>query len=216
VAGRPLIAWTLGALASSGVAASVVVVAPGARWGLIEDLASAAGIADLRLVEGGLRRQESVRAGLDVCPGDADMICVHDAARPLCPPALFHDVVNAARRSGAATVVVPVSDSLKQVDPEGNVVATLDRSSIVAVQTPQAFFAAVLREAHERAVADGVVADDDCALVERLGGRVLTVPGDLGNVKVTNLDDLRLVEAALRERGGTVAGSAGPWTPATP
>jgi 2-C-methyl-D-erythritol 4-phosphate cytidylyltransferase len=200
VAGRPVIGWALAAVASSGCAGTLVVVAPNDRWRPVEELAAALPIDDLRLVQGGERRQDSVRAGLEVCPADADMVCVHDAARPLCPPDLFRDVLDAARRWGAATAVVPVSDSLKQVDLDGYVVATLNRSSIVAVQTPQAFVAAVLREAHERAADDGVGADDDCALVERLGGRVLTVPGDPANIKVTRLEDLRLVEAALLER----------------
>jgi 2-C-methyl-D-erythritol 4-phosphate cytidylyltransferase len=103
------------------------------------------------------------------------------------------EVIDAARRYGAATAAVPLVDSVKRIDADGVVLGTLDRAELVAVQTPQAFQLAVLREAHARAVADGVTADDDCALVERLGHRVVTVPGDPANVKVTRAEDLALL-----------------------
>jgi 2-C-methyl-D-erythritol 4-phosphate cytidylyltransferase len=143
-------------------------------------------------VEGGERRQDSVRAALEETP-TAEIVCVHDGARPLCPARVVREVIDAARRHGAATAAVPLVDSVKRIDADGVVMATLDRAELVAVQTPQAFQLAVLREAHVRAVADRVTADDDCALVERLGHRVVTVPGDPANVKVTRAEDLALL-----------------------
>ncbi len=202
--GIPLLGRTLAAVAAPGLFDSVTVVVPAAAWERVRDLAAAAGIDDLRLVEGGERRQDSVRAGLGVA-GDAPLICVHDAVRPLCPRSLFFAVVDAARRHGAATAAIPVVDSVKRVRRDGEVVvvaATLDRAELVAVQTPQAFDAALLRRAHAVALRDGVVADDDCALVEHLGEMVAVVEGDPRNLKVTRPADLVVLRAALLGEDG--------------
>jgi 2-C-methyl-D-erythritol 4-phosphate cytidylyltransferase len=200
VGGRPLLAWTLSAIAAAACVDTVCVVAPEERWDALQRAAHAAGLADLRLVEGGDHRQDSVRAGLAAVPG-SELVLVHDAARPLCPPDVFHRVLDAAREHGAATAAVPVVDSIKQVTPEGHVVRTLDRTELVAVQTPQGFHAGVLVAAHRRALADGVHADDDCALVERLGREVHVVMGDPANLKVTRPADIDAVRAAV---GATV------------
>jgi 2-C-methyl-D-erythritol 4-phosphate cytidylyltransferase len=202
--GIPLLGRTLAAVAAPGIFDSVVVVVPEVAWRRVRDLAAAVGIDDLRLVEGGERRQDSVRAGLEVA-GDAPLICVHDAVRPLCPMALFFAVVDAARRHGAATAAIPVVDSVKRVRRDGElavVAATLDRAELVAVQTPQAFDAALLRRAHAVALRDGVVADDDCALVEHLGEVVAVVEGDPRNLKVTRPADLAVLRAALLGEDG--------------
>jgi 2-C-methyl-D-erythritol 4-phosphate cytidylyltransferase len=196
VAGRPLVAWTLDAVAAARCFATVCLVAPPERWDDLHDLAVRAGIEDVRLVEGGEHRQDSVRAGLTAVPG-AEHVLVHDAARPLCPPDVFHRVLDAAREHGAATAAVPVVDSIKRVTADGRVVETVDRNELVAVQTPQGFRAAVLAAAHRRALADGVRADDDCSLVERLGVEVRVVMGDPANLKVTRPVDLDAVRAAL-------------------
>jgi 2-C-methyl-D-erythritol 4-phosphate cytidylyltransferase len=196
-AGRPLLRMTLDAVAAAALFDVVVVVTARERWPEVRATAAAAGLsARLELTEGGERRQDSVAAGLDAC-GDAEIICVHDAARPLCPPELFGACVSAAREHGAATAAVPLVDSVKRVDAGGRVVETLRRDGLVAVQTPQAFRAALLREAHRRAREEGWDADDDCALVERTGAAVMVVPGDPANIKVTQPSDLALVRAAL-------------------
>ncbi|HXY92334.1 MAG TPA: 2-C-methyl-D-erythritol 4-phosphate cytidylyltransferase [Acidimicrobiia bacterium] len=144
---------------------------------------------------GGETRSDSVRAGLRAVPDDADVVVVHDAARPLASRPLF-DAVIAAVQNGAdaAVVAVPVSDTLKRVDGT-RVVGTVDRSDLVAVQTPQAFRAGALRDAHRRADQ----ATDDAALVEAAGGTVVVVPGDPRNLKITTPADL-LLAAALIER----------------
>lgn len=145
-----------------------------------------------------------MRAGLAVA-GDAALICVHDAVRPLCPMGLFFAVVDAARRHGAATAAIPVVNSVKRVRRDGElavVAETLDRAELVAVQTPQAFDAALLRRAHAVALRDGVVADDDCALVEHLGEVVAVVEGDPRNLKVTRPADLAVLRAALLGEDG--------------
>jgi 2-C-methyl-D-erythritol 4-phosphate cytidylyltransferase len=148
-------------------------------------------------VTGGATRADSVRAGLAEIPDDADVVVVHDAARPLATDALFAAVVGAVRDGADGAVPgLPVADTIKRVDG-GQVIETVPRDDLVAVQTPQAFRAGALRAAH-RDRADGT---DDAALVERDGGKVVVVPGDPANVKVTGPDDLELV-ATLRSRRG--------------
>ena len=205
VGGVPLLGHTLAAVAAAGLFESVTVVVPRPAWDAVRGLAAAAGIDGVLLVEGGDRRQDSVRAGLG-CVGGATLVCVHDAVRPLCPPALFAGVVDAARRHGAATAAIPVVDSVKRVRREGGdlplVAETVERADLVAVQTPQAFDAALLRRAHDVALRDGVVADDDCALVELLGAPVAVVEGDPRNLKVTRPADLAVLRATLTDGEG--------------
>ena len=138
-------------------------------------------------VAGGATRADSVRCGLAAVPADAEVVLVHDGARPFAGGELF-DAVVAAVRAGADGAVpgVPVTDTVKQVDEIGTVVATLERAALVAVQTPQAFRADVLRRAHTTN-AEGT---DDASLVEAAGGRVVIVPGDPANRKITVPDDL--------------------------
>ena len=153
-----------------------------------------------RVVTGGPTRSASVRCGLAAVPDGADLIIIHDAARPLASPDLFIAVATAATETGAAICALPVSDTIKRVD-DGLVTETLDRTALVAVQTPQAFEAGLLRRAH----AAGLEATDDAALVEQLGVPVRVVPGDVGNFKITTPADLRAAEQCL-------GASAGPST----
>ena len=158
----------------------VVVVVPAS------DVATESQRFDL-VVAGGATRSDSVRAGLAAVPSDADIICVHDAARPFASAALFRSVI-AAVRAGAEGAIpgVAVTDTIKVVGADGAVQHTPERSSLVAVQTPQAFRAAALRAAH----AGGPEGTDDAALVEAAGGRVVVVAGEPDNRKVTHPDDL--------------------------
>jgi len=151
-------------------------------------------------VAGGATRSASVRAGLAAVPDEATIVCVHDAARPLASEALFAAAVAAVHAGADAAVpAVAVADTIKVVDGSGSVVATPDRSTLVAVQTPQAFRAHVLRQAHE----SGADSTDDAVLVERLGGRVATVPGEPWNRKVTEPDDLEWARRWLATRVST-------------
>jgi 2-C-methyl-D-erythritol 4-phosphate cytidylyltransferase len=147
-------------------------------------------------VAGGATRSESVRAGLRAVARNAGIICVHDAARPLASPALFEAVVEAVRAGADGAVpAIPVTDTIKVVDAAGRVVATPDRATLVAVQTPQAFRADVLRRAHE----SGAEGTDDAALVEAVGGTVVTVPGEVTNAKITDRADLDRARAWYAE-----------------
>jgi 2-C-methyl-D-erythritol 4-phosphate cytidylyltransferase len=146
------------------------------------------------VVVGGATRAASVRAGLDAVPDDAEVIVVHDAARPLARSSLYRAVVDAIVPGvDAAVPGLPVTDTVKQVAGD-RVVSTPDRSQLVVVQTPQAFRAACLRTAHR----SGGDATDDAALVEAAGGTVAVVPGDPRNIKLTEPSDLLVMEALLQ------------------
>jgi 2-C-methyl-D-erythritol 4-phosphate cytidylyltransferase len=137
-------------------------------------------------VAGGATRSDSVRAGLAAVPADATIVCVHDAARPLASAELYRRAIAAVHDGADAAIPgIPVTDTIKVV-ADGVVVSTPDRSALVAVQTPQAFRAGVLRAAHEA----GGDATDDAALVEGLGGVVAVVAGEITNRKITVPDDL--------------------------
>lgn len=142
------------------------------------------------VVPGGATRSASVRAGLAAVPEDADVIVVHDAARPVPVPDVWARVLAAvAAGADAAVPAIAVTDTLRQTDGP-----TVDRRRFVAVQTPQAFRAEALREAH-RSGPDGT---DDASLVEAAGGRVVVVEGDPSNVKITTPVDLLLAELLCR------------------
>jgi len=198
LAGLPVAAWSIRDARTA--VDGVVLVVPEDRTsdpGAAVPVPGASGDAALgadRVVAGGATRAASVRAGLDAVPGDAAVIVVHDAARPLAGAGLFGAVVDAVRAGGPDGVVpvVPVADTVKRVAGD-RVVATIDRTDLVAVQTPQAFVADVLRSAHR----SGGDASDDAGLLEADGRVVGTVPGDPRNLKLTRPEDLALAEALL-------------------
>lgn len=147
------------------------------------------------MVDGGDTRQDSVYNALQAVPREAVWIAVHDAVRPYFSLRTFHSVLEAAFERGAAICGVPPSDTIKITDKGGtddfpSVVRTLDRNSLVAVQTPQVFAAGLYRRAHETARRDGFVGTDDSSLVERLGVKVAVVPGERTNTKITYPEDL--------------------------
>jgi 2-C-methyl-D-erythritol 4-phosphate cytidylyltransferase len=202
LAERPVVEWAVAACRPSS--SGVVLVVP---RGSALDCAHGADV----VVEGGVTRAESVRLGLVAVPDEAEVIVVHDAARPLASDALFRAVIDAVTAVGGdgdggggggvddgvvggAIPGVPVNDTIKVVNGAQTVTATLDRSTLVAVQTPQAFDAALLRRAH----AEGGEATDDAALVEALGATVRVVPGDPQNLKITTPADLGTAEHLLR------------------
>jgi 2-C-methyl-D-erythritol 4-phosphate cytidylyltransferase len=186
LADRRVLDWSLESLSRWFGSRLVLVVAPD-RIADAEPLAGA-------VVVGGTTRSDSVRAGLAAVPLDADVILVHDAARPL----IDDDVVAAllhAIEAGADGAIpgVPVTDTVKRVSVTNVVIETLNRSELVAVQTPQAFRASVLRRVHVREAE----ATDDAALVEAAGGTVVVVPGSERLRKVTTSADLAYLEGLL-------------------
>jgi 2-C-methyl-D-erythritol 4-phosphate cytidylyltransferase len=196
--GRPVLRWTLDVLEATRAVRGVVVVVPAEdvdRW-----RRRLAGCRKVRaVVPGGAQRQESVARGLAAVPAAVPWVLVHDGVRPCLTPGLVTRVLAAARTHRAAIAALPVAETLKR-GRDGWVKETVERDGLWAVQTPQAFRAPLLREAHRRAAADGVIGTDEAWLVERLGVAVRLVPGLPGNVKLTRPADLPLIRALLRGR----------------
>ena len=176
--GKPLWSWGRDMLVDAGVS-HVVVVGPVPGG-----------------IPGGNRRRDSVAAGLAEIPEDVDYVLVHDAARPLATTTMVATIIDTllTRDVDGVAPAVPVRDTLKEVDDKDIVSGTLPRDHLVAVQTPQGFVAHALREAH--AALEGSYTDD-AGMVEENGGRVIVVPGDPRNLKVTFPEDLAVVRALV-------------------
>ncbi len=206
--GRPLLAWTLEALAAARAVDGLIVVAAPERVARLaaEPWLRAVGA---RVVAGGDRRQASVAAG--VAAAEAEVVLVHDGARPLLTPALADAVATAAREHGAAIPLRPVAETLKRVEG-GLVSGTLERRDLGLAQTPQGARLSLLRMALVATGAGRPEAPeftDEAALLEAAGVSVAVVPGEADNLKVTTLDDLRQAEALLAARLGPSRTSLG-------
>ena len=192
--GRPIVRWSVDALAAGGVTEAVVVVGEGLQD--TYELALADAAVPCRIVAGGATRQESVSRGIAALP-DGDIVLVHDAARPLVPHEVVRAVVDAVRLGADAVIpVVGVSDTVRQVLGDGSTV--VDRSRLRAVQTPQGFSRAALVASH--AAAAGAELTDDAAVCEASGYEVVLVPGSREALKITEPLDLAVAEAIVKER----------------
>jgi 2-C-methyl-D-erythritol 4-phosphate cytidylyltransferase len=196
--GRPLLAESLERLEASEWVEAIVLVAP-PEWEepsiLVAEEIGAGKVT--ACVPGGGTRAESVLAGVAEVEPDALVVLVHDAARPLLPDEVVERVIAPLGEGwDGAVPAMPVADTLKRAGEDGSVVETVDRTGLLAVQTPEAFLAPVLRDALLGELGD---ASDCAALVERRGGRVLIVEGDRRLVKVTTQADLAFVETLLDE-----------------
>ncbi len=192
LAGRPLMQWSIDALREvEEIERIVLALPPGSPT-----------TAGLIAVEGGRVRSESVRRALAAAP-ESELVLVHDAARPLLDPRLAREVLAALRgdpEAAGAIAAAPVTDTIKRADERRVVSDTLDRASLWAVQTPQAFRRSALERALAVSAEELARATDDAFLVERAGGRIIVVPSDPHNIKVTTAFDLRLAELLLAER----------------
>jgi 2-C-methyl-D-erythritol 4-phosphate cytidylyltransferase len=202
--GVPLLVWSLRALASSRRVAAIVVVAPPQHLGETDAAVRSHGVG-ASVIPGGASRSESVAAGLEAIPADAEVVLVHDAARPLLSPDVVDAVlaaIDTAADADGAIAARPVADTLKRADGSEPpaIASTVDRSGLWAAETPQVFWTAALRGAVAAARVERRLADaTDCAsLVEAVGGRVRLVPLAGPNLKVTTPADLALAEVLLR------------------
>lgn len=193
LAGEPLLVHAVRRLGAAPSVGQIVVAAPAGDVEAVRELL--APVASVDVVAGGASRQASVAAALRAADASLGIVLVHDAARALTPPDMIERVA-AAVRSGLPAVipVLPVVDTIKQVDDAGRVAGTVDRAVLRAVQTPQGFLRAVLVAAHEAAVDEHT---DDAGLAEKLGVPVHTVPGDEAAMKITRPLDLRIAAALL-------------------
>jgi 2-C-methyl-D-erythritol 4-phosphate cytidylyltransferase len=189
LSGRPLVSWAVDTLRVGGVAEVVVVVPRAERAAFAAVLP-----ADVVLVDGGANRTASVRAGLAAADPAADVVLVHDAARPLTPPDVIARVLAAVADGARAVVpVLPVVDTTVVVDAAGVITGALPRQELRRVQTPQGFDRATLAHAYGR-LPDGMELTDDAAVVHGIGVPVTTVAGDERAAKITVAHDLALAE----------------------
>jgi 2-C-methyl-D-erythritol 4-phosphate cytidylyltransferase len=215
VAGRPVLAWTLQAALDCPAISWIGIVGQPLDRLAIEAIVATArrertpGVPDasrlpVEWIEGGDTRQESVRRGLAALPAAAEMVLIHDGARCLAEPDLLARCAAALRDAMAAgagiIAATPVTDTIKQVDGQGLITATPDRSGLWAAQTPQGFGVAQLVGAHARAEAQGWSVTDDAALYERLGLPVRVLEAPASNIKLTTRFDLTVAEAVLAAR----------------
>jgi 2-C-methyl-D-erythritol 4-phosphate cytidylyltransferase len=197
ILGQPLVAWTVSAVAAATSVRNVIlVVRPGQEAAMErEPWVRSAGAL---VVTGGERRQESVAAGVDAC--NAEFVIIHDGARPLATSALVDAVANAARESGVAVPLVPLTESLRRLR-KTSIVDWMNRYGLNLAQTPQAIRRQLLLDAyvaHDPWGSDGIV--DETLLVQMAGATVTPVPGERANIKVTVPTDIEVVTAILKHR----------------
>lgn len=199
LAGRTLLSYSLATISRVSAIEEVVIAVPeGMEAAARRDAALLA--IPVKVTPGGAERQDSVRIALALTSAQSELIIVHDAARPLATAGIFDACLAAAERAGGAIAAIPVADTLKRVNDDRVITATVARAGLWQAQTPQAFRRSLLTAAHERAVKDRVTATDDADLVERIGGRVEVVECASPNLKITTAADLALAESLLKSK----------------
>ncbi|MBM7704991.1 2-C-methyl-D-erythritol 4-phosphate cytidylyltransferase [Metabacillus iocasae] len=194
--GTPLIIHTLRIFENDSACDSVILVVNQNEVALFENLMSKHDIRKVHsIVVGGQERQHSVYNGLQAV-GDTEVVLIHDGARPFVKKELIHELVQHTKTEGAAVLAVRVKDTIKRVENQ-HVMETVERSSLWAIQTPQAFLLPLIKEAHEKAMEAGYLGTDDASLVERMGEKVAIVEGSYDNIKLTTKEDLLYAEAIL-------------------
>lgn len=205
LAGIPIIIHTLKRFEQSQTIGEVIVVVSSRDVSAVLDLTAEYRVGKLtRVVAGAETRTASVWRGLQEVPPAAEVVAVHDGVRPFVAPEEIDRTVRAAATCGAAILAARVIDTIKEADAGGRVARTLERAGLWQAQTPQCFRLELLRRAYERAMAEGVEATDDSALVERLGVAVSIVEGSARNIKITSPQDIMLAEILIgrsRESG---------------
>ncbi len=195
VAGKPMLLHSVQTFMARPDVGTVVCVLPQQYAGDPPPWLFQCDVDRLLVSLGGRTRSESVANGLDDLPDEAEIVLVHDAARPLVDPATIDRVVELVRGGTSAIAALPVVDTLKEVDADGVIVRTVDRERLWRAQTPQGFPRRVIVEAHRRAARERISATDDAALCERLGIPVRVVRGTERAMKITGPDDFTRAEA---------------------
>jgi 2-C-methyl-D-erythritol 4-phosphate cytidylyltransferase len=206
LAGRPILARTLDIFNRMKEIDRIILIVPQDDIAFVKaEIVERYSISGVRQVlPGGEERQDSVRNGIFALGSEAsdeDIVVIHDAVRPFITDALIRKSIDECRQCGAVTLGVPVKDTIKQVDAEGIVGRTGDRSAFWLTQTPQTFRKPIIMEAYRRAYEDGFYGTDDASLVERTGIAVRMIFGSYDNIKITTPEDLEYGEYLLRRRG---------------
>ena len=197
--GEPILTRTLKTFSAvEEVGELIVVVAADEVTAVERQLQKVAGLKPFQVVAGGSERQYSIYNGLQRVADTADVVLVHDAARPLVTVKTIQAVIDSARAKGGAIAAVPAKNTIKVVDKDGLVESTPPRSTLWEVQTPQGFRKDILLKANEQALQDNFLGTDDASLVERIGVPVAVVKSDYRNIKVTTPEDLLIAEAFLQ------------------
>lgn len=194
IAGVPMVLRAVRPFAAHPEVAHLVLVLPPADAASPPDFLCAALGSGLTLAAGGAERSDSVANGLAALRPDCRIVLVHDAARPFVESATIDAVIRHARRGAGAVAAVAVTDTVKEVAPDGSIVRTVPRERLWRAQTPQGFPRELLERAHAEAKMHGIAATDDAMLVERLGAPVHVVPDSPHNRKVTTAEDLAWAE----------------------
>ncbi len=201
--GQPVLLRTLRALDSAALVDEIIIATREDLLLPIADLCSRSGLVKpVKVIRGGESRVESVLAGALEADERAQLLAVHDGARPLVTAELVDQVIAMAQRTHAAAPALPVTDTVKVADGSGVVKSTPDRTELFAVQTPQVFQAELLRAALQSAITCGAAITDDCSAVERLGKQVYLMEGDPENIKLTRPLDMVIAGAILKDREG--------------
>lgn len=188
--GVPMVIYTITAFERSSNIDTIVIVTAKEERDVILTLIKQAGFTKVSsVICGGITRQESSRLGVESID-DADIIAIHDAARPFVTEKTIAATIVAAQTHGASIAAIPIQDTVKIVKGKGIIEETLDRHRLYSAQTPQTFQSSIIRTAHARALSDRYEGTDDASLVERLGTPVVIVPGTQENIKITTPDDL--------------------------
>ncbi len=191
----PVLAHTLLALNSCPLIDEIIIVTAESDLPGCMDIANEFSVSKVKTITiGGATRQDSVRNGLKEVSPDADIVLIHDAARSLVTHEVIGGVIEGVKECGAAATGVPCKNTLKFANEQGIITGTPDRSTLYEIQTPQGFTRELIVKAHENALANGLVATDDCFLVEKLGASVKITQGDYRNIKITTPEDLLLAE----------------------
>lgn len=198
---KPLLAYTLEAFEACDCVDEIIVVTREEEIVLCTEMVDRYGFCKVsKVIQGGEERQDSVRRGINEVSGQAQVIAIHDGARPLVLPEHIKVCIKEASESFAAALGVKVKDTIKLVDKNLYITKTPEREKLWAVQTPQAFDAGLIFNAHKTAEEEGISATDDCALVEYIGARVKIIEGSYENIKVTTPEDIVIAEAILKYR----------------
>ena len=199
VAGRPVVAHTWARFDAAPLVGEIIlVVRAGMETAFQEIAATLALTKPFRLTTGGAERQDSVWNGLQAVGADAEVVAIHDGARPCVAQGLISSVLQAARETGAAVAAQRVTDTLKHSDDGATITRTIDRTKLWSVQTPQAFRVSVIRQAIAAARERGLNLTDDTAACELIGQAVRLVESHQPNPKVTVPGDLPFIESLLR------------------
>lgn len=202
--GRPVVAHSIAAFEQTESVIDIIVVGRAERLSDYEEIVRLQGFTKVSaVIPGGARRQDSVRRGLEQLRADADFVAVHDAARPLVTPDLIERIFQLTRSHGGAASASAVIDTLKRVDEDRVVTGGVARENLFAVATPQIFRRDLLTRAYEAVFEAGVEVTDEISAVERIGGKVLLLPNEEPNFKITFSADLALAEFVLRTREGS-------------